>query len=125
MGLLMTAAQLFFAGMMDALVGDPRWFPHPVRFMGWGVARYDEWMRRKARTACTQTIMGIVLALGLPALVYVGALLIIDRTAQWDEALHSVVVVVLAWTTLAARDLVDHALPVLQALRGADLPSAR
>ena len=24
---------------LDALLGDPRWLPHPVRWMGWEIGR--------------------------------------------------------------------------------------
>jgi len=121
----MTAAQLLCAGLMDALIGDPRWFPHPVRLMGRMVTWYERWVGRRTLTAPLQRVMGIVLALGLPVLVYFFTWLVIDWATRRDEILSSILVVLLAWTTLAARDLFDHALPVLHALDTADLPSAR
>lgn len=121
----MTAVELLFAGVLDALLGDPRWLPHPVRLMGRVVTWCEQWIRRTATTPRGQKAWGIVLALGLPALAYLAARLLITWAERHDDSWRAVVVVVLAWTTLAARDLVNHAWPVFRALEVGDLASAR
>ena len=121
----MTATQLFFAGLLDVVLGDPRWFPHPVRLMGKSVAWFDRSIRRIVKTPLAQKAAGISLALGLPAIAYVGAWCVIDWTVRLGDLWRSIAVVVVAWTTLAARDLVDHVLPVLRALENGDLDQAR
>ncbi len=34
------------AFVLDALLGDPRWLPHPVRWMGWVIERAEPFFRR-------------------------------------------------------------------------------
>ena len=32
--------------VLDLLIGDPPNWPHPVRFMGWGITRLEKWLRK-------------------------------------------------------------------------------
>src|SRR4051794_12571533 len=32
--------------VLDLVLGDPQWLPHPVRGIGWMVARAEQWLRR-------------------------------------------------------------------------------
>jgi len=68
---------------------------------------------------------GVLLAVALPAGVYgVGALLIWFGNSI-DSLGGSAATVLLAWTTLAARDLMDHVVSVQRALRSVSLTEAR
>jgi adenosylcobinamide-phosphate synthase len=68
---------------------------------------------------------GIILAIGLPALTYAIGWLAIDLAGWVDAGVKTVLMVLIAWTTLAARDLVDHARLVANALEGGSLGRAR
>lgn len=121
----MTGGELVMGSVVDALVGDPRWLPHPVRMMGRCIVSVDRRVRAICRTAMSLRIAGICLAGGLPIVTYaVGALLIeeADRLAGW---LGSVLSIGMASTTLAARDLWDHVRAVNVPLQAGDLPAAR
>ncbi len=121
----MTARDLILACLLDAALGDPRWFPHPVRLMGLAIARYDLWVRRMVRGPGYERAAGTVLAVGLPALCYGAGLLVIEAAGWMSTMLGGLVAVVLAWTTLAARDLADHATAVRHALEAGSVESAR
>lgn len=121
----MIAGMLILACMLDVALGDPRWLPHPVRLMGRVIVWYDGCVRRAAHGPNGEQAAGIVLALGLPALAYGAGWLAIELGGRAHAALGAVVWVVLAWTTLAARDLSDHALAVQQALEQGALERAR
>lgn len=54
------------AGLLDEVVGDPEGWPHPVRVLGWIIARLDE-TRRRLTSESLLRVMGILLALILPA----------------------------------------------------------
>ncbi len=121
----MTGGELLMASALDALVGDPRWVPHPVRLIGRCIASVDRRVRALCRTAMSLRIAGVCLACGLPIVTYaIGALLIeeADRLAGW---LGSVLSVGLASMTLAGRDLWDHVRAVDGPLQAGDLPAAR
>lgn len=121
----MTGGELALACALDAAVGDPRWFPHPVRWMGYIINWCDRFVHQRLLSPAKQRIAGLLLAVGLPAGAYgIGALLIWFGNSI-DPLWGSMVTVLLAWTTLAARDLIDHVLSVQRALQSASLTEAR
>lgn len=111
--------------VLDVALGDPRWFPHPVRIMGI-VIQSCEWL---IFTLCEQTftkrVAGMVLALGLPCGCYAIVHAMIRYAEQLNEVFGVVTWIVLGYTTLAARDLWDHAMRVYQAMIEHGLPEAR
>ena len=121
----MTGGELAMACLLDAAVGDPRWFPHPVRWMGLIVVWCDRRVHRLFLSPAKQRLAGVLLAVVLPAGAYaVGAMLIWFGTSV-DPLWGSAVTVLLAWTTLAARDLIDHVVSVQRALQSVSLMEAR
>ena len=58
------------ACLLDAAVGDPRWFPHPVRWMGLIVNWYDRRVQRLVLSPAKQRMAGLLLAVILPAGAY-------------------------------------------------------
>jgi adenosylcobinamide-phosphate synthase len=121
----MRAGELIMACMLDAAIGDPRWFPHPVRLMGNVIVWYESRVRMMIHTPAGERAAGIVLAVGLPALTYAMAWLAIEMAGRADAVLKTALTVLIAWTTLAARDLFDHARSVVQALESGSLDRAR
>ena len=121
----MTGSELLLASGLDALIGDPRWMPHPVRGMGRLIAWCDDRVRGLCRGAVGLRIAGFCLAVGLPSLVYVvgyAAINVAEGLAGWFGSALSII---LAATTLAGRDLWDHVRVVNEQLLQHQLPSAR
>ncbi len=121
----MTGSELFMASLLDAALGDPNWFPHPVRVMGRSIAWLDHRVRTIAQSAMSLRMAGICLAVGLPLLTYAVGAVIIDEAEQVAGWLGSALTVGLAWTTLAARDLWDHVCAVQRLLAVDNIPAAR
>src|ERR1700722_12431055 len=57
----MTAPRLALAYALDLLLGDPEWFPHPVRGLGYLVSRGGRWLRFFARGPRPQFVAGRIL----------------------------------------------------------------
>jgi adenosylcobinamide-phosphate synthase len=121
----MTGGELAAACIVDAAVGDPRWFPHPVRWMGIIVNGCDRFVHRLLLSPFKQRMAGVLLAVALPTGAYAAGALLIWCGNWVNPLLGSVVTVLLAWTTLAARDLMNHVLSVERALQSLSLPEAR
>jgi adenosylcobinamide-phosphate synthase len=121
----MTAVELLLACVLDAVAGDPRWLPHPVKIIGRMIVSSERCIRQVARSAAAERAAGVFLALGLPLFAYLAGWLLIEWAGEAHALGRAVVVVVLAWTTLAGRDLVDHALAVHRALISGRLDLAR
>jgi adenosylcobinamide-phosphate synthase len=113
--------QVLLAVLLDLLLGDPRWLPHPVRLIGWLAARLETLTRAilPPRAAGVLTALAVVAAAG-------GAAWGLVRLAG---TIHPYcadgVRIVLIYTTLAARDLARHSMSVYRALAEGDLPEAR
>lgn len=113
------------ACVLDAAVGDPRWFPHPVRWMGSLVNWYDRRVQQLLLSPAKQRMAGVLLAVALPAGSYAAGALLIWLGSSIGPLWGSLVTVLLAWTTLAARDLIDHVVSVQRALQSVSLTEAR
>lgn len=121
----MTGGELALACALDAVVGDPRWFPHPVRWMGSVVSWYDRQVHQLLLSPANQRMAGVLLAVALPTGAYAAGELLMWFGNSIDSLWGSAVTVLLAWTTLAGRDLFDHVLSVQRALQFVSLPEAR
>ncbi|MBW6520675.1 MAG: adenosylcobinamide-phosphate synthase CbiB [Desulfoarculaceae bacterium] len=106
--------QLLCVLALDLLLGDPRWFPHPVRIIGWFCVRCELLFRRVfvgRRIAGTATVVAVLaVSLGLVAMV-------LQAAALFSPLLADGMAVFLLYTSIAARDLIRHSRDVYTALR--------
>lgn len=121
----MTTTHLFVACALDIFIGDPPWFPHPVKGIGWLVGHFDHGIRNVCASLRVLKAAGIGLAAILPVLVYLLSWFLLNLAYQTDPRLGDLVTVFLAYTTLSARDLADHAWAVFRALTHETLDAAR
>ena len=121
----MTGSELALAAGLDWIMGDPRWLPHPVRAMGQVIGWYDDHVREICRSPITLRLAGVILALGLPTVVYLLVRWIVVEAGAVAEWLGLVVTIGLASTTLAGRDLWDHVQAVKKPLQRRDIVGAR
>ncbi len=107
---------------LDLVVGDPRWFPHPVRGIGRLAMALERPTRRWIGSPKWAGIVTVAIVLAATALFTVTAL----EVARWIHPwAHSVVAVLVVWTTIASRDLMTHSRAVVAALDTGDTGLAR
>ncbi|MBS0152660.1 MAG: cobalamin biosynthesis protein CobD [Nitrospira sp.] len=121
----MTGGELLVAAVVDAVVGDPHWLPHPVRVMGRCITWVDHGIRKICRSASSLRLAGICLAVALPTVTFVLATALIEEAERLAGWLGSALSIILASMTLAARDLWDHAHAVDGPLQAGNLSAAR
>jgi adenosylcobinamide-phosphate synthase len=121
----MTGTEIAAAYAMDAVLGDPRTWPHPVRLIGRGIKSSEGLIRRVAHSERSLRAGGVLLAMALPLLAWAATWVLINGATHLSPWLGTLTALYLAYTTLAARDLQDHALAVSSALERQDLPAAR
>jgi len=112
--LLPFEAQFGAAIALDLVLGDPRWFPHPVRMMGWLCARLETVFRA---VFTNQRLAGIITVLTV-LVICLG----LSFTGLWLANLFSPrlaegLAILLLYTTIAARDLIKHSQAVFDALQ--------
>jgi len=121
----MIALNLLAACALDGLLGDPRWMPHPVRWMGACINLCEPVLRSRFTSGWIRRIAGILLALLIPGLSFMaawGALKLAFLVHSW---FGNFLWIVLGYTTLAARDLANHAWEVYHRLCTGSLREAR
>jgi adenosylcobinamide-phosphate synthase len=110
--------------LLDQAAGDPEGFPHPVRVMGWVIARGEAALRRRQRVE-TEFVAGALLTGIVVAASYGVTRASITAAYRLSRPLGWLTEIVLGWTCLAARNLHDEASLVLAALDNNDIPLAR
>lgn len=121
----MTPTVLLGACALDLVIGDPRWLPHPVRWIGRLIDRLERPLLSTVRHPVIATSAGIGVALAVPGLVYGFVWGLVQGAHQLHPQLGLIVEIVFSFLALAARDLQDHAKAVWQALVGRSLDEAR
>jgi adenosylcobinamide-phosphate synthase len=114
--------QILLAILLDLLVGDPRWLPHPVQGIGWLAQRSEVPLRRLVTNQKLAGIIAVLLVVGCTVMVGFGLL---KGTALLHPLAGDIVAILLLYTCLATRSLHDHALAVHRPLQAGDLVAAR
>jgi adenosylcobinamide-phosphate synthase len=110
---------------LDQLAGDPEWFPHPVRLIGFAISRGETWLRRPNQSSLYEFAAGTALTLAIVGSTYWLSAGIIRKAGQYSSSLGTATEVILGWTCLAARNLEDEAHSVVAALESGNLGYAR
>jgi len=122
---LLPVILLLLAYLVDLLVGDPRWLPHPVVIIGKFITRLERLLRRPGDTRFGGRIKGCL----LPLLIVSGAYLVtsgwIWLAGQISPWLGVALEVWLISTTIATKGLAEAGRGVHDALKNGDLPLAR
>ena len=123
---MMLCAAILCGFLLDMLLADPEWMPHPVVLMGKAITALEPRLRRRfADTPKGQLAAGRVLAAVLP----LATLLITGAVCLGAEALHPAlgfaVQTFWCWQALAVRGLAKESRNVYQKLTTDTLPNAR
>lgn len=126
--MLESVSVVVLAFLLDCVLGDPRWMPHPVRAIGWLIERLERLARKNTPddaekelfwlgTTVAMTIVLVTLGVGF------GVLWIAD--ALGGRRLRFVVELILCWQCIAAKSLRAESIEVFRALIAADFERAR
>src|SRR5918996_5429426 len=122
---MISVSVFVLAYILDWLVGDPAWLPHPVRWMGRMIKYGERLLRHVARTSTREFIAGLLLTLVVVSGFGAGSWGLLRWIGSRNQALLFIVSLYLAMSTLATRSLLKEALAVQRFLVNDDLQSAR
>lgn len=119
-------AAILCGALLDLLLADPVWMPHPVVYMGKAISALEKFLRpRLPRTPKGEFFGGILLAAALP----LGTLAVCGGVCCLAERVHPaagfLVQALWCWQALALRGLAAESGRVYHELSGNDLPAAR
>ena len=122
----MTRAQAIAAVcLLDWIAGDPEWFPHPVRWMGRCTQLAEALLRRPGQSANDELMGGAALTAVLVGASYLGTAKAIAMAYRIGTVTGMATEILLGWTCVASRNLIDESLAVIRALEQEDLARAR
>ena len=114
--------QIAIAFILDILIGDPRWLPHPIRIIG----RCIEYLEKVLRSIFVSERMAGIFLTGI---IVVGSYLVTFKIISifygfgkvWGIAISIITI----FYSLSVRDLLKETRDVLKALKSGDLVKAR
>lgn len=113
---------LALAFLLDMLLGDPLWMPHPVRWMGKAIERLEPTFRQRV---ASPFLAGAAMTAILVAGVWLAAMLTVRAATAIHPAMGLLVQTLMIYTCISARSLADAALAVGDALARAGLAAGR
>jgi adenosylcobinamide-phosphate synthase len=112
---------LTLAFIIDLLIGDPKWLPHPVRGMGKLITIFEQRLNQ-GQNRKTKGIVFLLFYLTIITLI-VGSLMLVSYQLHWG--LGVLVEAFIISTTIATKGLKDAAMEVYLPLKGNDFITAR
>jgi adenosylcobinamide-phosphate synthase len=110
---------------MDLIVGDPEWFPHPVRAMGRMIAAGEAIATPGQHPPARDLVRGAIVTILVVVVTAASAVVALHAVRWVHPGVAFVVEVLLAWTVLATGSLLTEANRVIHALERDDVVSAR
>ena len=107
---------------LDAMVGDPRWLPHPVRWMGRAIEVAEPFFRKHCKK---EFVAGGLFAISLILGCWAFSALVIGLAYRVHGILGFVVETVLLFYCLSARSLYQAGMEIHQLLTGGEVDQAR
>ena len=112
--------------MIDLVIGDPHWLPHPVVLMGKLISLLEKLLRRIfPKTKRGENIAGLVLWLVVSALAFLVPAAILMLCYHVSKWLGFAVESVMCWQCIAAKSLRDESMKVKKALDSGDISASR
>ncbi|USK36061.1 adenosylcobinamide-phosphate synthase CbiB [Bacillus sp. F19] len=116
-----TVLLILLSVMLDLIIGDPKWLPHPVILFGKIISTIEKTWNKGGR----KKLKGIILAAFLPFSVFIISLFLLKLLYAISYLLGIAIEIYLISTTIAIKGLRDAAMEVYHPLKSGDLSEAR
>jgi len=116
------AIEILLAYILDLILGDPRWFPHPVKGIGWLIKKLESVLRKVFRN---ERAGGIVLAISIISVSWCFAFTVIKLAYSVNKYLGPLISIFIIYSSLAAKDLDVESAQVYHSLKKKDIILAR
>ena len=115
---------LSLAVILDWIIGDPYWFPHPIIYIGKFIKVLENLARNYCKKEASLKLAGGAIVLIVCAICFLIPFLIL-KAVESIAILHHTLNILIIWTTLAARSLHVEGKKVYYALEKKDMEDAR
>lgn len=114
--------QIGIAFLLDIMIGDPRWFPHPVRMIGVCIEYCEKVLRKRVPS---ERVGGMLLAFIIVVGTYLVTYQLLAFFYEIRWSLGIVASIIIIFFSLSTRDLLKETGNVLHALKSGNLKKAR
>jgi len=114
--------QIAIAFILDLLIGDPKWLPHPIRTIGSAIELLEKILRK---IFVSERLAGTFLAAIIVSGTYLFTYSIISIFGQFGEIWEIAVGTIFIFYSLSTRDLLREAKAVMDKLKSRNLVQAR
>ncbi len=118
-------ALLVLVFLVDALIGDPSWLPHPIRLIGKVIQKGEQWLRYEPSSPGQDFFLGVGLVVGVVFSTFMLTTLLLQVLGTLSWWIEQTVTVLLGSLCLARRSLKEHAHAVFLPLCAGELEKAR
>lgn len=122
--LVANSTDVIVAVIIDIILGDPYWLPHPIIFIGKLIKLIENKIRAIAKNNRQLKYLGGIMVLIVALICFLLPAIILYFTWTLKPLFH-VVNIALLWTTIAAKSLKVESLKVYFALEKKDITLAR
>lgn len=118
------ALDIVLAVILDFILGDPRWLPHPIIYIGKLISLLEKNARKLAKSHIQLKLFGGLIVIIIGLISFSIPFLILELVKPFT-AVHHILNVLIIWTTLAAKSLDKEASKVYNSLENKDIKDAR
>jgi adenosylcobinamide-phosphate synthase len=112
--------------ILDLIIGDPHWLPHPVRLIGWLIDSGEKLLRKGGcNTAKTSYVSGMMLTLSVVAIAFLLPYVLLYLAGTVHPLLSFGLEAIMCYQILATKALKQESMKVYTALQAGNLPAAR
>ena len=111
--------------VLDLILGDPRWWPHPVRAVGWLIDRLTRFCLDRFHSFRGRALAGFGAAGLVIAATWAAAWLVLRLAGMVHPWLAWLIGAILVWNSVSLTDLIRHVKPIRAALDLGDIVQAR
>lgn len=115
---------IVIAIIIDCLIGDPYWFPHPVIYIGKFISFMEKVGRKLTKNNKKLRLWGGVIVITISLVSFFIPFGLLYFTRNYFLVHHSINIIML-WTTIAAKCLKTECMKVYYALKEDDIDKAR
>lgn len=116
---------LLAAVILDLLIGDPKFYTHPVVLIGRLIKFLEKKLKNNSESEAIQKIKGIILVIVVLLLTFVITYIVIFIGSTLNYYLGIIIKVLILYTTLAIKGLSKAALEIFNQLIEGDVAGAR
>ena len=110
---MLYSVQLILCLIFDWIFGDPRWYPHPVRGIGWLCSFYERFFRNHCKNLQIAGAMTVFFVIATTAGILT---LLLSGARLLSPYFEQILAIVLIYMALSLRDLLVHSNNVYIAL---------